>query len=165
MSDRIRAPRWTYAAAAALLFQAPQLSPHETGLVRFWLTCLDCGYTRDSIRAIGLRKPVSAVDSLAHALNNGPPPYVVASIDSGFNRAYTRDSLYRAKQGLPFVGQDRSQYRAEHVSRFINGIRARGATGLGVIHNQRAVAALNAALGPQVPASVRRAIIFARDSM
>jgi hypothetical protein len=152
-------------AMAALAVQGPALSPHEIRLVRYWLVCIDCGGTLDSLGAIGARKPVGAVDSLNHALTAGPGVLRLVRVDSVLALAYVRDSSYRVRNQQPPLALTRVDYVAAGHGRFTNGYRARGAIGLGKIHDVRAIAALDAALMMQLPASVERAVFYARDSM
>jgi len=152
------------AACVALVLQSGALSPPEAAQVRFWLVCFECRGGVDSIRAIGARKPVAAVDSLNRALVFGPGPLRLQRVDSVLSVAWQRDSLYRAHQGLG-PGIPRPAYVAARVRKYIDGYRARGATGLGWIHTARAVRALDSALTTPLPASVRDAVIYARDSL
>jgi hypothetical protein len=146
--------------------QAPDaaLSPAEQRKVLQYLNCVDCIAQLDSVRALGQRKAKATVDSLNAALLNGPDSGTVAAGDSILRLGYQRDSVWRSTQGLPLLPPQAGYVEAAH-DRFVNGYRSRGAYGLGWIHTPAAVAYLNAAAVIPLPASVKRAVLYARYSL
>lgn len=158
--------RGAWVLGLALLVQSPALNQREMAIIRYWLVCTDCGATRDSVRAIGLRDSVALVDTLTNALNRGPAPGRVAALDSVLNLTYPRDSTYRLAHGLTPFSVTRNQFRSAETTRYVNGYRSRAALGLGTVHTAQALNALdNALLQPGLAAGLRHALIFARDSM
>lgn len=165
--NRARASRF---AVMALMIACTQdvlagLTPAETIIVGRYLDCIDCVIPLDSVRALASRKPDATVDSLNSGLLHGPDSQMVARADSVLKLGYVRDSLYRWQNNLlPLKPQQ--IYVAEARERFVNGYRSRGAYGLGWIHTPRAVAHLDSAAQlPNLPPSVRQAVLYARDSL
>ena len=140
------------------------LSPAEEIIVEQYLACIDCIAQLDSVRALATRKPEATVDSLNSGLLFGPGPQAVTAAESVLVIGYVRDSTWRGQQGLQPL-PDRLIYVSEARDRYVNGYRTRGAVGMGWIHTPRAVAHLDSALTLQLPPSVRRAVIYARDSL
>ena len=141
------------------------LTPTEAIAVRRYLNCIDCIIPLDSLRALAVRKPDATVDSLNRALLTGPDPQTVAAADSVLKLGYRRDSLYRWQNNLLPLKPE-TIYVTEARGRFVNGYRARGAYGLGWIHTPRAVAYLDSAAQlPNLPPSVKQAVLYARDSL
>lgn len=153
------------AGVTILVRPAPRLNPREQGLVVEWLVCIDCGSLRDSIQAIGARKPVPTVDTLNQALVHGHPAARLTAADSVLAIAYVRDSTYRIRNHLPPPPVSRAAYVQTGHLRYDDGYRSRAAAGLGWIHSARAVAALNAALQLRLATSVRRAVVYSLDSL
>ena len=142
----------------------PGLTPPEMTKVRRYLDCIDCIERLDSMRALAARKPEATVDSLNSALLNGPGVQAVAAADSVLAIGFIRDSSWQSRNARP-VRTDRQLYISEARDRFVNGYRSRGAYGMGWIHTPRAVAYLDSAAGITLPPSVRRAVLYARDSL
>lgn len=140
------------------------LSPNEGLTVLRYLNCVDCIIQLDSVRALATRKPAPTVDSLNVGLLNGPGPQVVAAAESVLTLGYIRDSTWRSQHTLPLL-MPRHQYVDSAKSRMVNGYRSRGAYGMGWIHTPQAVTYLNAAAQLQLPPSVKRAVLYARDSL
>lgn len=140
------------------------LTPAETITVRRYLDCIDCVIPLDSVRVLAVRKPDATVDSLNSGLLHGPDSQTVAAADSVLKVGYVRDSLYRWQNNLLPLKPE-TTYVAEARDRFVNGYRSRGAYGLGWIHTPRAVAHLDSAANLTLPASVRQAVLYARDSL
>jgi hypothetical protein len=140
------------------------LTPAEQLKVARWLVCYECVAPLDSVRALAARKPEATVDSLNVALLEGPGASAVAAAESVVVIGYVRDSAWRAARGLPLL-TTRSVYVRESDDAYANGYRSRGAIGMGWIHDQRAVAYLNAALGLRLPPTVHAAVLYARDSL
>ena len=89
----------------------------------------------------------------------------VVAADSVLRMGYRRDSLYRWQNNLLPLKPE-TLYVAEARDRFVNGYRSRGAYGLGWIHTPRAVAYLDSAAQlPNLPPSVKQAVLYARDSL
>lgn len=163
-----RAGRLTASLVAAIASSCASpsgLTPVENGLVIQWLVCIDCAAQLDSLRALAAEKPVATVDSLNIALVNGPTGITIASVDSVFVISYVRDSTYRVKHLQPPMALTRTAYVTSNRERYENGYRSRGATGLGWIHDARAVADLNAALTLPLAPGVHAAVLYARDSL
>jgi hypothetical protein len=142
----------------------PGLTPAEEILVEQYLTCIDCIAPLDTVRALAGRKVDATVDSLNSGLLYGPGARAVEKADSVLVLGYVRDSLWRWQKGLPPL-PDRLTYVSEARERYVNGYRARGAIGMGWIHSPRAVALLDSAANLQLPPSVKRAVLYARDSL
>lgn len=164
-----RARGWRFVALAVVVACAQDvlagLTPNETIAVRRYLNCIDCIIPLDSVRALAARKPDATVDSLNSALLRGPDSQTVAAADSVLRMGYRRDSLYRWQNNLLPLKPE-TLYVAEAHGRFVNGYRARGAYGLGWIHTPRAVAYLDSAAQlPNLPPSVKQAVLYARDSL
>jgi hypothetical protein len=140
------------------------LSPNERLTVLRYLNCVDCVIQLDSVRALALRKPAPTVDSLYGGLLNGPGPQTVAAAESVLTLGYIRDSTWRSLHSLPLL-PPRAGYVDSASTRMVNGYRSRGAYGLGWIHTPQAVNYLNAAAQLQLPPSVKRAVLYARDSL
>lgn len=147
----------------ALAPQGPPLTERERALVESWLGCIDCRIELDSLRVLHGRKPAAVVDTLGRVLREGPSTQQLHRTDSLLQRGFLRDSLWRAGRGLPVLRRD--SVVASRLRRYAEGQRARGATGLGWIHTPAALAALGDALQLPLPPSVRRAAIYARDSL
>ena len=164
-----RSRLWWFAALVVVVSCAQDvlagLTPAETITVRRYLDCIDCVIPLDSVRALAVRKPDATVDSLNSGLRRGPDSQTVAAADSVLTIGYRRDSLYRWQNSLLPLKPE-TIYVAEARERFVNGYRSRGAYGLGWIHTPRAVAYLDsAALLPNLPPSVKQAVLYARDSL
>lgn len=141
-----------------------ELSPVEEVTVERYLACIDCIIPLDSVRALATRKADATVDSLNSGLLYGPGLQAVAAAESILVIGYVRDSIWRAQKGLLPLPQ-RLIYVSEARERYVNGYRSRGAIGMGWIHTPRAVAHLDSAAALPLPASVKRAVLYARDSL
>lgn len=141
------------------------LSPTDVTIIRRYLDCIDCITPLDSVRALASRDPDPTVDSLNSGLLLGPGTQAVAAADSVLTIGFLRDSTWRAQNNLgPLL--DRLTYVSQARNRYVNGYRSRGAYGMGWIHTPRAVAYLDsAALLPNLPPSVKQAVLYARDSL
>lgn len=140
------------------------LSPSERLTVLRYLNCVDCVIDLDSVRALAARKPSPTVDSLNVGLLNGPPPQTVAAAESVLTLGYIRDSTWRSQHSLPLL-IPRHIYVDSARTRMVNGYRSRGAYGMGWIHTPQAVTYLNAAASLPLPPSVKRAVLYSRDSL
>jgi hypothetical protein len=141
------------------------LSPADATIVRRYLDCIDCITPLDSVRALAGRLPDPTVDSLNSGLLLGPGVQTVAAAESVLTIGYLRDSTWRALNNLGPL-PDRLTYVTQARERYVNGYRSRGAYGLGWIHSPRAVAYLDsAAQMPNLPPSVKQAVLYARDSL
>lgn len=161
MSRRVLAILATVSCTTSVV---PPLTPAESDRIEWWLTCIECEAALDSIRAIGARNPTSTVDTLNRALVSGPLPAPVASVTALLNTAFTRESTWRANQGLvPPV--DRVGWVGGELGRYVDGYRSRGAIGMGWIRTPEALANLDAALAGSLPAPLRAAVVYARDSL
>jgi len=140
------------------------LTPAEQVTVDRYLACIDCVVDLDSVRALGGRKSDATVDSLNKGLLYGPSTPLRTAADSVLKIGYTRDSLWRFQKGLPPLPQ-RVIYIDAALQRYINGYRARGATGMGYIGTTRARVHLDSALNLPLPPSVMAAVKYARDSL
>lgn len=141
------------------------LSPADATIVKRYLDCIDCITPLDSVRALAGRDPDPTVDSLNSGLLNGPGLQAVAAAESVLTIGYLRDSTWRVQNNLGPL-PERLTYVAQARERYVNGYRSRGAYGMGWIHSPRAVAYLDsAAQMPNLPPSVRQAVLYARDSL
>lgn len=141
------------------------LSPTDATIVRRYLDCIDCITPLDSVRALAGRDPDPTVDSLNSGLLLGPGLQAVAAAESVLTLGYLRDSTWRAQNDLGPL-PERITYVTRARERYVNGYRSRGAYGMGWIHTPRAVAYLDsAAQMPNLPPSVRQAVLYARDSL
>lgn len=140
------------------------LTPAEQRMVDRYLICVECVEPLDSVRALATRRPVATVDSLNSALVHGLAPAAIALADSLLRLGYARDSTWRVAHGRALLSSS-VVYVAQARARYAEGYRARGAVGMGWIHDARAVRYLDAAMSLRLPASVSQAVIFARDSL
>lgn len=141
------------------------LSPADATIVKRYLDCIDCITPLDSLRALAGRDSDPTVDSLNSGLLLGPGVQAVAAAESVLTIGYLRDSTWRAQNNLGPL-PERLTYVGQARERYVNGYRSRGAYGMGWIHSPRAVAYLDsAAQMPNLPASVRQAVLYARDSL
>ena len=164
IARRHRAHHVAIVGAALLVACSPQgLDSREEALVQLYLTCYDCTSPLDSVRAFAVRKPAATVDSLNVALVRGPDSS--ATRDSASVVAFIRDSSYRATHARPPLPVNRLDYMLENRRRFDGGFRTRAAIALGWIHDPRALADLNTALGTPLPPDLRAAVKFALDSL
>lgn len=142
----------------------PGLTSAEMTTVRRFLDCIDCIVRLDSMRALAGRKPEATVDSLNSAMLNGPGLQAVAAAESVLVIGFIRDSTWRSRNNRSVL-PDRRLYVSQARDRFENGYRSRGAYGMGWIHTPRAVAYLDSAAGLTLPPAIRRAVLYARDSL
>ena len=140
------------------------LTPAEATVVRSFLDCIDCVLLLDSVRALASRKPDPTVDSLNSGLLLGPGATAMRQADSVLKIGYRRDSLWRLANHKPPL-DSLPIYLTDALGRYSDGYRSRGAIGMGWIHTPRAVAHLDSAATLPLPASVKQAVIFARDSL
>ena len=141
-----------------------QLTPGQQLLVLNYLVCVECMTPLDSVRALAVVRPEATVDSLNSALLNGLGQRDSTIADSLLQIGYGRDSTWRSSRGLS-VQLSRSAWVSEEKGRYVDGYRARGAMGMGWIHTPRAVQHLDSAMTISLPATVKQAVVFARDSL
>lgn len=164
---RIGAPL-ALVAAAALLSAAscerPLTSAQQLTIDRL-LICIECDAPLQDVLALATVRPRGTVDSLNVALLRGPSGVAIATADSVLQLGYQRDSAWRVERALPLV-QTRAEYVDWSLTRYREGYRVSGATGLGWIHDARAVAYLTAALSDAtLSTNVRAAVRYALDSL
>ena len=162
--------RATHAAMIAALSlawasasDAPLLS-RERALIERWLGCIECDIALDSLRAVGARNPAATIDVLNGTLRTGPPHEKILSADSALRVSFVRDSAYRARTGRGTIPR-RDDYVADGRERYRTAYQIRGAIGLGWIGTPAAKARLDSAATLPLPADVKAAIAFARDSL
>ena len=140
------------------------LTPAEQLIVGQYLTCIDCVVALDSVRALAGRKSDATVDTLGRALLVGPGAVDSAGAYDVIQTGFARDSAWRAQQGLPPL-PDRLSYVGAASALYVDGYRAQGAVALGWIHTPRAVQLLDSALTLPLSRELRRAVLYARDSL
>ena len=141
-----------------------RLTPRQQHTVLSYLVCVECMTPLDSVRALAVLRPEATVDSLNSALLNGLGQRDSTIADSLLQLGYGRDSTWRASRGLS-VQLSRVAWVSEEKGRYVDGYRARGAMGMGWIHTPRAVQHLDSAMTISLPATVKQAVVFARDSL
>jgi hypothetical protein len=131
--------------------------------VNRWMTCFECDAELAALLALAQQHPQDVIDSLAPRVLASP--IVPLGYGTALQEAYLRDSLYRITHGMPASSLNRAQYVASRERRFIDGQRARAGLGLGHLHRPAAVAVLNQALTQSLSPELRRALLYARDSL
>lgn len=147
------------------------LSQAERRVIDGWLMCIECNNAQlDSVRALGVRKPQAAVDTLSRDLLGGPVDLRQVNLEGQFAASYQALAEQATSEG-DSVGLSEAEYVSHYLASLGAVYRMRAAIALALIGGPEAGNALNAALdsaaagsprfGPRVAATVAHA----RDSL